>query len=101
MLTFNQILRRCDMSRSACAAGLRQIEMLGFVSVEMGSAPKFTRTLKLVDRWQNFSADEAERLRLKAKLPMAETKRAAVQAVAPRVRHTPSLPVLHWRDHAR
>ncbi|MGB6587047.1 MAG: hypothetical protein WBE93_13895, partial [Pseudolabrys sp.] len=27
--------------------------------------------------------------------------RAAVQAVAPRVRHTPSLPVLHWRDDAR
>ena len=75
--------------------------MLGFASIDMGPSPRFIRTMKLSDRWQHIDADEAERLQLKAKLPMAETKRAAVQAVAPRVRHTPSLPVLHWRDDAR
>ena len=101
VMDFNSIVRRADMSRGATANGLKQIEMLGFASIDMGPSPRFIRTMKLSDRWQHIDADEAERLQLKAKLPMAETKRAAVQAVAPRVRHTPSLPVLHWRGHAR
>lgn len=101
VMDFNSIVRRTDMSRGATANGLKQIEMLGFASIDMGPSPRFIRTMKLSDRWQHIDADEAERLQLKAKLPMAETKRAAVQAVAPRVRHTPSLPVLHWRDDAR
>ena len=99
VMDFNSIVRRADMSRGATANGLKQIEMLGFASIDMGPSPRFIRTMKLSDRWQRIDADEAERLALKSRLPMAETKRAAVQAVPPRMeRRQPSLPRMPWDD---
>ena len=99
VLTFNQILRRCDLSRSAAANGLKQIELWRF-EIQMGGPPSFTRTIKLVDHWQAIGPDEARQLQLRSRLPMAK-RQAAPQPVAPRERRMPSLPVLHWRDDAR
>ena len=52
-MDFNSIVRRTDMSRGATANGLKQIEMLGFASIDMGPSPRFIRTMKLSDRWQH------------------------------------------------
>ena len=97
MISFNDFVRRCDLSRSACAAGLRQTELLGFISMELGPRPKFIRTMKLVDKWRDIDADEAERLQLKSRLPKEQP--ATPQPVAPRMeRRQPSLPILHFAD---
>ena len=97
VISFNDFVRRCDLSRSACAAGLRQTELLGFISMELGPRPKFIRTMKLVDKWRDIDADEAERLQLKSRLPKEQP--ATPQPVAPRMeRRQPSLPILHFAD---
>jgi hypothetical protein len=97
VISFNDLLRRIDLSRGAAANGLKQVELLGFVSDDIGPRPAFIRTLKLVDKWRDIDADNAHRLRLKSRLP--KDNPVVRSPVAPSVeRRTPSLPVLHFAD---
>ena len=40
VLSFNDFMRRCGVSRSACANGLKQVELLGFASIQIGRRPQ-------------------------------------------------------------
>ena len=39
VISFNDFMKRRDGSRSECANGLKQVELLGFVSIEQGPRP--------------------------------------------------------------
>ena len=73
---------------------LRQVALLGFVTVERGPPSNRINTFRLSDDWQRIDTVEAARLRTEAKKPKPKPKPVG----KPRTmkRPTPSLPAVSW-----
>ena len=85
----------CGVSKSAVAYGLKQVALLGLVSVEQrGPRQRLMNIFQLADGWIALDADTAKRRQLQALLPK---RQPAPQPVRPQ-RQTPSLPKLSWDD---
>ena len=95
MIGLADLARLCGMSRGATYNGLKQVMTLGFASVETGPRPRGIYTIRLLDKWRGIDVDEAGRLQLRARLPMAKPRPVTSPRVA---RHTPSLPRMPWDD---
>jgi hypothetical protein len=95
------------MCRAAARFGIKQVELLGFVSVSMG--PRRVNVFRLSDGWRGLDADEAKRRVAQARLPMPPRASSAPPKPVPQVearvepprtmRRAPSLPT--WQDVGR
>jgi hypothetical protein len=108
-ITLDELMDRADLCRSSVRRGVRQCEVLGFVSVTMG----FRRVgqFQLSDGGRAIDANEAERLAKQARLPTPPrasnvppkpVRQVKAPVERPRtVGRVPSLPTMPWHDDRR
>ena len=85
-ISFSDIERQCGMIHGTCGFALRQVRLLGFVSVERGPGPRRRiNTFRFSNVWRDLDAAACRRLAAQARLGKPQT---------------PSLPCMLW-DGAR
>ena len=97
-ITLMDLAKLSGVSRGAGLTALKQVTLLGFVSIRQGPPPRLINTFAVLGDWQDHDAVEAVRLRKLSRLPKPGPKRVAKPRV---VRHTPSLPTMPWQDDGR
>ena len=85
-ISFSDIERSCGMIHGTCGFALRQVKLLGFVSVERGPGPRRRiNTFRFSDVWRDLDAVACRQLVAQARLGKPRTV-------------TPSLPRIPWDD---
>jgi len=105
-ITLDRLMERCDLCRSSVRCGIRQIEELNFVTIEVGH--RRASLFKLSDSWKSVDANEAARRVGRARLPTPPRASSAppkpvrqVKAPVEQPRTVgggvPSMPAVAWR----
>jgi hypothetical protein len=108
-ISLDQFMERADLCRSSVRRGIRQCELVGFVTVSIGA--RRCSVFALADGWRRLDAGEAKRRMKLAKEPTppratsAPSKpvrqaKARVEVEQPRVVRQPSMPRLAWLQRA-
>jgi len=85
-ISFGDIERSCGMIHGTCGFALRQVKLLGFVSVARGpGSRRRINTFRFSDVWRDLDAVACRQLAAQARLGKPRTV-------------TPSLPRIPWDD---